>query len=116
EGIQSFSRAFLTSGARSTVTALWRVADDPTAELMRTFYHELGRGVPKAEALRRAKVALMQSAAAMRSPPYWAAFVFTGDGRSGVPVASWWILAWPVVTALAALAAVALIRRLKSRT
>ena len=32
EGVQSFSRAFLAAGARSTVTTLWRVADGPTAE------------------------------------------------------------------------------------
>ena len=73
EGIQSFSRAFLSAGARSTVTALWRVADAPTASFMRRFYAELGRGVEKGEALRRAKVASMGS-----DPRNWAAFVLTG--------------------------------------
>lgn len=32
EGIQSFSRAFLAAGARSTVTTLWRVEDHATAQ------------------------------------------------------------------------------------
>src|SRR3712207_7447999 len=41
EGVQSFSRAFLAAGARSTVTTLWRVADEPTADFMEVFYHHL---------------------------------------------------------------------------
>jgi tetratricopeptide (TPR) repeat protein len=107
EGIQSFSRAFLAAGARSTVTALWRVADRPTAELMRVFYRELGRGVPKAEALRRAKLDLARSS----SPQYWAAFVFTGDGREILPVAGWSIVLGPLAVLLVVSALIFVYRR-----
>jgi len=89
EGIQNFSRAFMAAGARSTVTALWRVADRPTAEFMRMFYADLARRVPKAEALRRAKLAMLRSHRGVESPRFWGAFVLTGDGRRPVPVWTW---------------------------
>jgi tetratricopeptide (TPR) repeat protein len=112
EGIQSFSRAFLAAGARSTVTALWRVADRPTAELMRVFYRELGRGVPKAEALRRAKLALLHSGTQNANPEFWAAFVLTGDGREVLPIASWSIVLGPAAAVLAlAMLAIVIVRR-----
>jgi tetratricopeptide (TPR) repeat protein len=101
EGVQSFGRAFLAAGARSTVTTLWRVADEPTAEFMTGFYHHLQRGVPRDEALRRAKLRLLGSGTALADPHYWAAFVLTGDALRPVPRP----LAWSTV-ALAATAAV----------
>jgi tetratricopeptide (TPR) repeat protein len=111
EGIQSFSRAFLAAGVRSTVTALWRVADRPTAEFMRIFYDELGKGVPKGEALRRAKVALMHSGTEIAEPRFWAAFVLTGDGRAAVPLRGWSILIVPIAGVTVAAAVVAAIVR-----
>src|SRR5450759_99533 len=56
EGVRSFSRAFLASGARSTVTTLWRVPDAPTAAFMKVFYYELQRGAPREVALQTAKL------------------------------------------------------------
>jgi CHAT domain-containing protein len=104
EGIQNFSRAFLAAGARSTVTALWRVADRPTAEFMRLFYANLARHVPKAEALRRAKLAMLQSGGSTASPRYWAAFVLTGDGRQSVPLRAWSDFGWYAAGLIAAAA------------
>jgi tetratricopeptide (TPR) repeat protein len=101
EGVQSFSRAFLAAGARSTVTTLWRVADRPTAELMNVFYHHLQRGQPRTEALRLAKVRFLRSDTALRHPHYWAAFVMTGDGTRPIPRAVTW-RALAVATAVAA--------------
>ena len=96
EGVQSFGRAFLAAGARTTVTTLWRVADEPTAEFMTGFYHHLQRGVPRDEALRRAKLRLLGSGTALADPHYWAAFVLTGDAlRPARP------LAWSTVALIA---------------
>jgi len=115
EGIQSFSRAFLAAGARSTVTALWRVADRPTAELMRVFYRELGRGTSKAEALRTAKLSLLHSGTPSASPEFWAAFVLTGDGREVLPVRGWSIVFGPAALAVLVLSAfIGVYRRRKS--
>lgn len=93
EGVQSFSRAFLAAGARSTVTTLWRVPDGPTATFMRIFYHHLQRGEPRADALRRAKLRFVASGAPLNDPHYWAAFVLTGDGVHAVARAA----SWPTV-------------------
>jgi len=90
EGVQGFSRALLSAGSRSAITALWRVADAPTTELMEHLYFELNRGEPKAEALRRAKLKFLRSSGALAHPRYWAAFVLNGDGLDPIPrVFSW---------------------------
>jgi hypothetical protein len=90
EGVQSFSRAFLAAGARSTVTTLWRVADAPTADFMRLFYSRLAQGETKAAALRAAKLSFLRAGNQLAQPQYWAAFVLTGDGRVPIPrVFSW---------------------------
>ena len=105
EGVQSFSRAFLAAGARSTVTTMWRVADRPSATFMQIFYHHLQRGVPRDEALRRAKLRFLEPQSDLADPHYWAAFVLTGDALRPIPRA----ISWSAVAATTAgLLAVAL--------
>ncbi len=99
EGVQSFSRAFLAAGARSTVTTLWRVADAPTADFMRLFYARLAQGETKAAALRAAKLNFLRSGSQLAQPQYWAAFVLNGDGRVSIPR----VISWPWIAAVAIL-------------
>ncbi|WP_313949228.1 CHAT domain-containing protein [Leptolyngbya sp. FACHB-261] len=67
------------SGARSTLASLWSVSDRSTSLLMINFYRELGQpGITKAEALRRAQVALLQEDD-YAAPYYWAPFVLLGN-------------------------------------
>jgi tetratricopeptide (TPR) repeat protein len=102
EGVQSFSRAFLAAGARTTVTTLWRVEDRATREFMSAFYRRLALGEAKAEALRGAKLAFLNSGSEYARPLYWAAFVLNGDGMEPIPpVLSW---AWIVLIVLTAAA------------
>lgn len=96
EGVQSFSRAFLASGAQTTVTTLWRVPDAPTSDFMRLFYHHLQRGESRATALRLAKLRFLQSGSRVSHPHYWAAFVLTGDGLRPISRAVPW--KWGVAT------------------
>jgi CHAT domain-containing protein/Tfp pilus assembly protein PilF len=63
EGLVGFTQALLISGTRSVCLSLWRVDDTATALLMQRFYaNMLGRRpgltspIPKAEALREAKL------------------------------------------------------------
>jgi CHAT domain-containing protein len=63
EGFVGFTQALLMSGARSVCLSLWKVDDTATALLMQRFYanllgrrHGLTSPMPKAEALREAKV------------------------------------------------------------
>jgi CHAT domain-containing protein len=80
EGLQGFSRAFLAAGARSTITTLWRVDDQATAEFMKQFYYFLVRKrQSKGEALRLAKLKFINSGTRYAEPRYWAAFVLSGD-------------------------------------
>ncbi len=80
EGPSSLNRAFLAAGARSVLSALWRVDDAATSELMIRFYRHLTAGTPKADALRLAQVELIESPElGYTAPVYWAGFQLTGD-------------------------------------
>jgi CHAT domain-containing protein/Tfp pilus assembly protein PilF len=80
EGMYGLARAFLFAGSRSVGASLWRVDDVSTARLMGAFYRGYASGVPKAEALRRAQVALLRSKDDS-DPYYWSCFVLMGAER-----------------------------------
>ena len=79
EGMIGLTRAFQYAGADNVVVSLWNVNDIATAELMRAFYRNLTRGLPKDEALRQAKLKLLHGRQRTWGHPYfWAAFVLVG--------------------------------------
>jgi CHAT domain-containing protein len=80
EGVYGLRRALVLAGAESQVVSLWNVTDSSARALMKEFYAELSRGTGRAEALRRAKLALMQQPT-FAHPYYWAAFIPAGDWR-----------------------------------
>lgn len=81
EGLLGLTRAFLAAGASSVVASLWRVDDASTARLMVDLHRNLrDPSVNRAEALRRAQIALASSSA-WNHPYYWAAFTLTGATR-----------------------------------
>ena len=60
EGSLGVDRAFQVAGVRSVVSSLWRVADEPTRDLMGRFYENLWRkGLPPIEALRTAQLSVL---------------------------------------------------------
>jgi CHAT domain-containing protein len=66
------------AGARSTLATLWFVNDKKTAELMTQFYQKLADPtLSKAEALRRAQVALLKDNP--QNPRLWAPYVLVGN-------------------------------------
>ena len=68
------------AGARSTVASLWSVDDEATASMMVKFYQELANPqVTKAEALRRAQMAILQEPKYRKHPFYWAPFIIVGN-------------------------------------
>ncbi len=82
EGILGLTRAFFYAGARNVAVSLWNVNDSATATLMKSFYLNLRRGLPKREALREAKLSLLRSSQpTWRHPYFWAAFVLEGQGH-----------------------------------
>jgi CHAT domain-containing protein/Tfp pilus assembly protein PilF len=80
EGILGITRSFFYSGARSVVSALWKIGDKATAMFMRRFYYYLSLENDKAQAVRLAKLALLRSK--YSHPFYWAPFVLHGESSS----------------------------------
>src|SRR6185295_970055 len=59
QGVASLQRALQMSGARSVITSLWKVRDEPTKDLMLDFYRRLWvLKKPKWQALWEAKMKL----------------------------------------------------------
>jgi CHAT domain-containing protein len=81
EGVANIVNAFIEAGSQSVVSTLWELEDHATAHLMTVFYAHLGRHEEKAEALRQAKLEMLNSGA---PPYYWAGFVLSGDPRSSL--------------------------------
>jgi CHAT domain-containing protein/Tfp pilus assembly protein PilF len=74
EGLVGFMWAFFQSGARNIIAGLWDVSDDSTAQLMDTLYGGIVQGKNPADALRNAKLALIQANPTWSRPYYWAPF------------------------------------------
>lgn len=82
EGMLGLTRAFFYAGARNVTVSLWNVNDSATATLMKSFYENLNRGLPKGAALRQAKLSLLRGENNLwRHPYFWAPFVLVGEGK-----------------------------------
>jgi len=69
----------LEAGARSAVGSLFRISDQASLRLMTEFYRQLAQpGVSRAEALRRAQLALLDDAE-FAHPQNWAPFLLIGS-------------------------------------
>jgi len=83
EGFSGLSKAFLYAGARSLLVSQWSVESDSTVALMTGMAAHLEeKGVGRAEALRRAELALMDDKdhPQFAHPLFWAPFVVVGEG------------------------------------
>jgi len=87
EGMQGLQYAFRAMGTHSTLSTLWPVADDASAELMTGFYRHLRDGVSKDQALRRARIDYLEAHPQRASPFFWAAPVLSGSSAP-VPLQS----------------------------
>ena len=77
EGVIGIARAFLGSGARSVLAALWAIEDKATEQFMSRFYEHLARGESASESLHQA----MKWIRANGFPDVgqWAPFMLIGD-------------------------------------
>ena len=77
EGVVGIARAFLGSGARSVLVALWALEDKATEQLMNGFYKHLFRGESASESLHEAmKWMRCNGYSKVRD---WAPFMLIGD-------------------------------------
>ena len=65
------------NGARTVLATLWAIQPDDSFPLIESFDEWLQKGLPKAEALRRAEVSRIQQ----QPPGSWAPFILIGDWR-----------------------------------
>lgn len=84
EALSGLARAFIYAGARALLVSHWAVDSNATVRLVTVAVAEMARdpGVGRAEAMRRAMLALIQSEAQEAHPSYWAPFVVVGEGAA----------------------------------
>ena len=80
EGSDTLADAFLAGGASSVVGTLRDVDDAFTLGLMHEFYKRLAAGRTVADALREAKLAMIETYGSAATPENWGAFILLGDG------------------------------------
>jgi len=90
EGIQSFSRALLAAGAKSSITTLWRVGDVSGKAFSDRFYAHLAKGQTAGTSLRAAKLEFYRSGGELAHPFYWSVYTLNGDAGVIVPRAVGW--------------------------
>jgi len=76
EGLQGFVQAFRAAGIPSVIGSLWPADAEASSRLAAEFYRYLRGGETAAEALRRAKLALLESDKPL--PFFWASFQYFG--------------------------------------
>ena len=77
EGVVGIARAFLGSGARSVLAALWAIEDEATEQFMSRFYENLLRGESASESLQQAMKWMRENGFSKVSQ--WAPFMLIGD-------------------------------------
>lgn len=79
EGAMSVARGFSYAGCPNIAMTLWPVSDQATQILMENFYGNLMRGMPKAEALQKAKLNFLDSGSGLICVPYfWSGLILVG--------------------------------------
>ena len=77
EGVVGIARAFLGSGARSVLVALWAIEDRATKQFMSRFYEHLVRGESASESIDQARKWMRKNG--FSKVGQWAPFMLVGD-------------------------------------
>ncbi|CAH3166085.1 unnamed protein product [Porites lobata] len=80
EGVVGIARAFLASGARAVLAALWAIEDKATMQFMNHFYEHLVRGESASESLHQAMKWMRENR--FSDFKQWAPFMLIGDDVS----------------------------------
>lgn len=109
EGMISLAHAFNYAGSESILTSLWKIDEESSTKIIQLFYANLKEGLPKDEALQKAKLDYIATAEGRTvSPQYWAGLVLIGETA---PIdlsnsVAWW---WYVLAGIVALVLLILI-------
>ncbi len=104
EGVVSIARGFSYAGVPNIVMSKWPVSDWSTEVLMREFYKNLKRGLPKDEALQQAKISYLKANRnnpQLLAPFYWGGFVLSGntDPLPALADDDWGMVGWMLLGA-----------------
>ena len=80
EGVVGIARAFLASGARAVLAALWAIEDEATMQFMNRFYEHLVHGESASESLHQAMKWMRENN--FSDVRQWAPFMLIGDDVS----------------------------------
>jgi hypothetical protein len=70
------------AGVPSLVMTLWSINDQATYFLIEDFYNHLADGLPKDEALQKAKLNYLETSSQFASHPFfWASFIHVGSNH-----------------------------------
>ena len=101
EGVMSLSRAFSYAGCKSVITSLWKADDIATAFIIKRLHYYLQKGLPKDQALQKAKLDYLKSADIedrFKNPAYWAHLVLIGEYQPLVKSPfPWYVLVLAIV-------------------
>ncbi len=117
EGMISLAHAFNYAGSESILTTLWQVDEISTTQIVGYFYDFLSEGLPKDEALKKAKLKYLSTVKGRGAEPqYWAGLVLIGD-QSPILLHSssnviWWFMAG--ILLIIAIVSIIFIERKKS--
>ena len=90
EGMISLAHAFNYAGSESMLTSLWKIDEKSSSEIIESFYENLSDGLPKNEALQKAKLSYLARAEGRTlAPQYWAGMILIGD-TSPIELSSGW--------------------------
>jgi len=80
EGMISLAHAFNYAGSESILTSLWKIDEKSSPQIIENFYSYIKKGLPKDEALQKAKLDYIATAKGRTlAPQYWAGLVLIGD-------------------------------------
>lgn len=80
EGLISLARSFRLAGCDNTVMSLWQADDVATSLIMNGFYANLKKGLPRSEALQKAKLDYLDTNS-NAFPYFWSAFILSGNNE-----------------------------------
>lgn len=77
EGMLGINRSFIYAGVPNIVFSLWKVNDEKSSQLMTAFYKNMLNGQTYSQALRSAKLEMLEDEMSAL-PVYWSPFVLIG--------------------------------------
>lgn len=92
EGTIGLTFGFLYAGAKAVMSSLWNVNQQSTSTFMQQFYRRLlEEELPNNQALRAAKLAIIEENPNLAHPKFWAPFVLIGKPDTIIVKHNYWI-------------------------